>query len=127
MMSETSEGARSVYRAKRLLETTENAVSAAVVVKAKREKVNATSGEQRNYTPRRRTNVEDTDEEADMSAGELYGEEVSSHGSVTNRLQEPFAHQTPQRTSRAAKKIESKNTPLKHKVGSLSEFDYNWF
>ena len=40
-----------------------------MVVKAKREKVNATSGEQRDHTPRRHTNVEDIDEEADMSAG----------------------------------------------------------
>ena len=70
-MSGTSQGARNVNREKRSLATTENAVNAAVVVKAKREKVNATSGEQREYSPRRHTNVEDTDEEADMSAGEL--------------------------------------------------------
>ena len=76
--------------------------------------MNATSREQREYTPRRRTNVEDTDEEADMNAGELSGEKVASHGSVSNRLQGNVAHQTPQRTSRAEKKIESKNTPLKH-------------
>ena len=66
--------------------------------------------------------VEDTDEEADMSAGELSGEEVASHGSVSNRLQGHVAHQTPQRTSRAAKNFESKNTPLKHKVGSPEIF-----
>ena len=77
-------------------------------VKAKREKVNATSGEQREFTPRRRTNVEDTDEEADMSAGELSGEKVASQGSVSNWLQGPVAHQTPQRTSRAAKKLNVK-------------------
>ena len=47
MMSGTSEGARNVNRDMRSLETTENAVSAAVVVKAKRERVNATSREQR--------------------------------------------------------------------------------
>ena len=60
--------------------------------------MNATSREQREYTPRRRI-----DEEADMSAGELSGEKVASHGSVSNRLQGHVAHQTPRRTSRAAK------------------------
>ena len=97
MMSGTSEGAGNVNRQKRSLETNENA----------RERVNASSGEQREYTPRRCTNVEDSDEEADMSAGELCGEKVASCGSISNRLQEPVAHQTPQQTSRGAKKIES--------------------
>ena len=50
MLSGTAEGARNVNREKRSLETTENAVSAAVVVKAERESVNATSREQREYT-----------------------------------------------------------------------------
>ena len=83
-------------------------------MKAKRERVNATSGEQRECTI-----VEDTDEEADMSAG---GEKVALHGSLSNRLQGPVAHQTPQRTSRAAKKFDSKNIPLKQKVGSTEIF-----
>ena len=56
--------------------------------------MNATSEEQIDYTPRRHTNVEDTDEEADISAGELSGE-VASRGSVRNRLHGPVAHQTP--------------------------------
>ena len=101
---------------KRSLEATENAVSAVVVMKAKKERVTAISEKQKEYIERR-TIVEDTDEEADMSAGELSGEKVPSRGSVSNGLQGPVAHQTPQRTLGAAKKFESKNTPLKHKVG----------
>ena len=92
---------------KRSLEATENAVSAVVVVKAKKERVTAISEKQKEYTERR-TNVEDTDEEADLSAGELSGEKVPSRGSVSNGLQGPVAHQTPQRTLGLQKNLKVK-------------------